>query len=156
MTNKPLIITSKVKCPNCHKVFNENEAASLKMVYIDPKNVKYGKTRVCSECGAKFSDRKAWRTIIEKVLCSHCGIKAKIEVSTVDLVFEHEWSNGSRYFYETMIFPMLDSQVEIDAQVLERYKTEEEAVKGHKKWLKKIETAKIIWNKFYWRIEIDK
>lgn len=58
----------------------------------------------------------------------------KYVVSTVQLTVEHPWGNEwGGYWYETMIFPIADGKIQFNELYTNRYKTREEAEKGHKK-----------------------
>lgn len=54
-------------------------------------------------------------------------------VSTVFLGLDHNWGGGKPLIFETMVFSEIGGE-EVD---IERYSTEEEAVEGHKKMVKK-------------------
>ena len=57
-------------------------------------------------------------------------------VSTVQLTIEHPWNNETGgYWYETMIFPVVDGKTNFCEIYCDRYKTEQEAVRGHQKAL---------------------
>lgn len=61
-------------------------------------------------------------------------------VSTVWLGLDHQFGEGKPLIFETMVFPEKGNYSELD---VDRYYTEEEALKGHKKmvkkWSKKVE-----------------
>lgn len=48
------------------------------------------------------------------------------EISTVDLGLDHSFGIGEPLYYETMIFGLND-----EYEYMERYSTQEEAIKGH-------------------------
>ena len=55
-------------------------------------------------------------------------------VSTVWLGLDHNFSGGEPLIFETMVFPKKGNNGELD---MERYSTEEEAIKGHKVMMEK-------------------
>jgi len=68
-----------------------------------------------------------------------------VEVSTVSLGIEHEWNGEKGYLYETILFfsKEKDSLVELpNSEVVTRYRTEKEAIEGHKKIVKLLREGK--------------
>ena len=55
-------------------------------------------------------------------------------VSTVWLGIEHGFVEGKPLIFETMVFP---KRSDYDGRDMERYCTEQEAIKGHQKMMKK-------------------
>jgi len=136
--------SDREKCPKCQHIYTREEARKLDLVWIDPDREEYRKTPVCRYCGSKFwLERWGKRTTVERHIGFFKKKKVLIDVSTVDLVLEHYWG-GSGYFYETMLFNRVESEIYIEnLDVAERYKTQEEAEKGHEKWVIIVKKAKI-------------
>ena len=107
----------------------------------------------CPRCGARFwSDRWVKHTVVERVVMKR---RIRILVSTADLVASHPWVDGDGYFYETALFNEPDSEVEIEnLDVVERYKTKEDAERGHEKWVRLVEKAEIRAGREGWIIEL--
>lgn len=117
---------SEWKCGKCGKEYSFDEYSELPMIRVkteeeDPKD-EYGKTHVCFNCGYIFHKERFRQR--ETITIKIDGKKEKIDVSTVFLELNHDG-----YYYETMIFP----EGNIQSYFQNRYKTEEEAKKGHKK-----------------------
>ena len=55
-------------------------------------------------------------------------------ISTVFLGLDHNWGEGPPLIFATMVFP---SETESNDLDMDRYSTEEEALKGHKEMVKK-------------------
>ncbi|MCJ7828738.1 MAG: hypothetical protein MUP81_03235 [Dehalococcoidia bacterium] len=71
------------------------------------------------------ADRKVARTEI-----------GQVKISTVFLGLDHQFGEGEPLLFETMVFGGKYDQEQ------ERYSTWDEAEKGHKKWVKKVEGKK--------------
>lgn len=111
------------KCGKCGKEYEfERLLKILKMIPIkEGQEKKLGKTAVCS-CGYVFGKDKF-------ILKTKVKVKLfKVEVSTVFLELNH-WG----MYYETMVF---GDKIECNFQ--DRYATRKEAIKGHKKVVKKL------------------
>lgn len=79
------------------------------------------------------NQEKAWafldgHKIVEQTALACCWI------STVFLSLDHQHGSGPPLVFETMVFPSRGNLHEIDA---DRYTTLEEAVAGHKRFVKK-------------------
>lgn len=58
-----------------------------------------------------------------------------VTISTVWLGMNHQHGkNGPPLIFETMVFPPRSSEVKDEEQDMERYETEELAIKGHEKY----------------------
>ena len=116
----------RVKCPVCDTIYDDY--FNLPVVPVDPERPELGTTRVCTKCGSKFFGNR----MIMKSYVEIDGVT--IEVSTADLELEHNWNGEKGYFYETMLFfTTRRDDVEIPHdEVIARYKTRDQAIKGHK------------------------
>lgn len=65
------------------------------------------------------------------------------EVSTVDLGIDHSFGMGNPLYYETMVFKKDGESIDYTDLYCERYSTEEEARKGHKRIVKKVKKGEI-------------
>ena len=122
---------SEWKCGKCGKEYSFEETIELPMIRVkteeEDTTMEYGKTSVCFNCGYIFH-RDKFR-LQDTIKINKDGVEGKIEVSTVFLELNH-----SGYWYETMLFGKDD----IRSDFCERYKTEEEAVKNHKKIIEQL------------------
>ena len=150
---------SVYKCPKCGALYSFEEYLQLERVPLVPgKEYEYGYEFVCPRCGGRFwSDRWTVKTVVEKKVGWLKKRTVKILVSTVDLVRSHPWGDEpDGYFYETMLFNEPDSEIEIEnLDVVERYKTREEAERGHEKWVNLVKKAKITTGKTGWIIRFE-
>lgn len=119
-----------LQCSICFQYYSFNEYLALKSEWVNPKKHQFGKTAIC-QCGNRFHKRK-WAIMSRK---------DNYVISTVHL--EIGAGNGTLnltdmdqdYFYETMIFHKTDLTTKefdepLDFQI--RYKTMEDAKRGHK------------------------
>jgi hypothetical protein len=103
-----------------------NEFFKLESYWYEPLNKGYGRTSIC-KCGARFHDDK-W-SIFSKI--------DNFVVSTIDLEMAvsgtefQDWFDYN-YWYETAIWKTLEKGDRDFLSFQIRYKTQEEAVKGHK------------------------
>ena len=87
--------------------------------------------------GTLYKDIMEWSKDLEKK--EYKIVKQEILpngkwVSTVWLGLDHSYRNGPPLIFETMVFPKEGDYGDLD---MDRYSTEEEAIKGHKKMVKK-------------------
>ena len=135
---------ARYKCPRCNAVYTREEYDALESTWVDPRIPELGKTKICPRCGSKFSEN---RMVLKDYVELKHGVVA--EVSTVDLVMEHEWNGDDGYFYETMLWFRKNENKGEEAEVITpccevviRYKTREEAVQGHKRILEALRKGK--------------
>lgn len=114
---------TRFQCSKCKKKYTFNQWLKLVKVPIDPANLQYGYTSVCT-CGKEFH-KEQWR-----LLSKEDGY----EVSTVHLEMAHLSNTDfnphtalDEYWYETMIFDPKGKPLSFQV----RYKTQEEAKEGH-------------------------
>ena len=84
--------------------------------------------------GTPISDVKEWAEEREDKRVAEDILPDGKRVSTVFLGLNHNWGEGAPLIFETMVFP---SETEWDDLDMDRYSTEKEAIKGHKKMVKK-------------------
>ena len=129
------------KCPRCDAIYSREEYDSLESMWVDPaRPYEYGRTKICSKCGARL-----WidRTVIKDYV--KLDNEVTVEVSTADLVIEHEWNGDGGYFYETMLWFYRDKDSDVvlpDSEVVTRYKTREEAKRGHQRIVEALRKGK--------------
>ena len=131
---------ARYKCPRCDAVYTREEYDALESTWVDPRIPELGRTRICPRCGSKFSEN---RMVLKDYVELKHGVVA--EVSTVDLVMEHEWNGDDGYFYETMLCFYRDEGSNVivpGCEVVIRYKTGEEAVQGHRRILEALRKNK--------------
>lgn len=110
------------QCSRCWTKFTFKEYLDLPSEYIYPDKKQYGKTAICS-CGAKFH-KDVWQLQ---------SFEDGFRISTVHLQMPHpdnlDWSNTeSCMWFETMIE---DKEKDEWLGFQMRYRTMEEAIKGH-------------------------
>jgi len=143
----------KWKCGKCGKEYTLEELDMLRKIPLVPEDTdpikQHGFTPVC-DCGYVFH-RDKWH-LVDKVKLKECTV----EVSTVFLEINHG-HGGQDLWYETMVFPAQNSDVDIECYFCERYETKEEAIEGHKKAVKLLKEGKyeIVPTKFELRIQGD-
>jgi len=131
---------ARYKCPRCDAVYTRGEYDALESTWVDPRIPELGKTKICSRCGSKFSEN---RMILKDYVELKHGVT--VEVSTVDLVMEHDWNGDGGYFYETMLCFYRDKGSNVivpGCEVVIRYKTREEAERGHKRIVEALRKGK--------------
>ena len=121
---------SEWKCEKCGIKYSFEELMELPKVQAvetdDNPKEQHGFSSVCKKCGYIFGkDRLRLR---KTITIKFKDKEYKVDVSTVFLELNH-WD----FYYETMIF---SDGLSCDFQ--ERYKTKEEAIKGHKKIIEKL------------------
>jgi len=136
---------ARYKCPRCDAIYTREEYDRLESTWIDPQIPELGKTKICSRCGSKFSEN---RMVLKDYVKLKRGVI--VEVSTVDLVMEHnwyddDWYDGDGYFYETMLWIRRDKDSDVGIpthEVVIRYKTRNEAVQGHRRIVEALKKGK--------------
>lgn len=118
------------QCSICFQYYSFNEFLALKSEWVDPKKQQYGKTAIC-QCGNRFHKRK-WAIMSRKdnYVISTVHLEIGAGNGTLDIL-DHDQD----YFYETMIFEKTDlTTKEFDRPLgfQTRYKTIEDAKRGHK------------------------
>ena len=125
---------ARYKCPRCDHIYSPEEYEGLESVWVIPENREYGKARVCRRCGALVSLLCRDRLVLKDYVELKHGVE--VEVSTVDLVVEHEWGGEGGFFYETILWFSKAARslaVVPCCDVVTRYRTKEEAVEGHRR-----------------------
>ena len=127
--------TKMWKCGKCGKEYTSEEFIRLPSVPLVPEDKnpmeQHGYTPVC-KCGYVFH-RDRWH-LVSKVKLRECVVK----VSTIFLELNHGFGDEDLW-YETMIF---SDKPEIECYFCERYKTKQEAIKGHKRIVKLLKECK--------------
>lgn len=125
------------QCSHCKQTYSFQEFITLKSEWIDPNRTDYGKTTICKNCGKKFG-RDKWQLLrrirtFPNLLTG--WMHPTIRVSTVHLELNH-----FGYWYETMVFADKKwcSLIDVQVYIQHRYKTKEEAEKGHAEIVRKI------------------
>ena len=124
------------QCSMCPEVYTFDEYIKLKTKWVDEKNKeKYGKDTIC-KCGAVFH-KDVWAIQTKKENYVISTIHLQIGACSTINMFDH-----SDHYYETMIF---DQDKKPDNRILGksldfqmRYKTREEAIKGHKETIERL------------------
>jgi len=119
---------TRFQCSHCFEIYDFNDYLKLKTEPMDANEPKkYGSTAIC-KCGKPFHKNK-WqlRTNVDGYI-----------ISTTHLEIEHGGMKVDEldgYWYETMIFQSKELKKNIDQPALSfqaRYKTQKEAIAGHK------------------------
>lgn len=125
------------QCSHCNETYSFQEFITLKSEWVDPNRTEYGKHSICRKCGKSFHKNK-WA--LKKIIKTFpniisCWIYPSLRVSTVHLELNH-----FGYWYETMVFADKKWSSFLKFGVYEqfRYKTKDEAIKGHELVLRKI------------------
>jgi len=134
------------KCGKCGKIYSFEELNKLKIVPLVPEDEdpfrQHGFTYVC-ECGYVFH-RDRWHIVTnfkKKVKVGFLRrINLKGRVSTVFLELNHG-DVENPLWYETMVF--IDDPGNIECDLCIRYRTQDEAEKGHKKVVEAIKSGKL-------------
>ncbi|MEM2068405.1 MAG: hypothetical protein QXE50_05765 [Nitrososphaerota archaeon] len=138
----------RLQCSNCGRIYTFYELFNLPRVPVNPEDPeRYGYTMVCM-CGKRFYLDK-WGIKDEVKIRKGRKLIGSLLVSTTALEVEHP----DGMWYETMIFPQGD--IETVYEYMWRYKTKEEAEKGHKRIVESLKNGKyrITRDKFY-RVEL--
>lgn len=125
------------QCSHCKQIYTFKEFITLKSEWIDPNRTEYGKTTICRNCGKPFHKNK-WQQLTKIKTFPNlitCLLHPVIRVSTVHLELNH-----FGYWYETMVFAdkRWSTIFNVEVYVQIRYKTQEEAEKGHKEIVNKL------------------
>lgn len=133
------------KCGKCGKVYQFDDWIKLEKVQmVDTDKNPMGQHGYTSKCPCGYSFGK---DAFHKNTYFCIGLpKIHIRVSTVYLEMEHD--NG--YYYETMVFQKDDANEdphEVKCEFQKRYKTQEEADRGHDRVIGMLERGefKMIW-----------
>ncbi len=125
------------QCSHCKKIYSFKEFMKLQMEFVNPEQPeKFGKRCIC-ECGKPFHKDKWSLVEIFKTFphWSTCLLYPKLRLSTVHLELNH-----FGHWYETMVFA--DNRritiFSLEVYFQDRYKTQEEAIKGHEEILRKL------------------
>jgi len=158
---------SDYKCGQCGTVYAFEEVWDLP-------------NRACKHCGYVFhQDKPVWKAygeikhhitslhwLVNKLTPWSAPHRIDIELSTVFLEIAHDWFRGKPNWYETMFFCYRKGKPNVECWMQERYQTEEQAIKGHRRWLKLFEDGKYLITyalervngdryRFEWHIDFD-
>lgn len=152
---------SNWKCGRCGVVYSFDEWMTLEKVPAvtddpDPKK-NYGYSMVCKHCGYVFhKDKPIWKAhgeikhhitslhwLVNKLTRGSAPHHVGIELSTVFLELAHDAWRAEPNWYETMFFCYREDN-KVECWIQERYHTEEQAIEGHRRWLKLLRDGKYI------------
>jgi len=163
---------SYYKCGHCGTVYAFEEVWDLP-------------NRACKHCGYVFhQDKPMWKAygeikhhitslhwLVNKLTHGRLAAphRIDIELSTVFLEIAHDYWRGEPNWYETMFFCHRKGKSKVECWIQERYRTEEQAIKGHRCWLKLLKEGKYLITyalervgddpvsryRFEWRIDFD-
>ena len=130
-------------CGKCKKAYRFDDFIKLEKVVLvvtdkDPV-IQHGYTSKCP-CGYVFGRDRYYRQTYHKIPLPEAK-SLHIRISTVYLEMEHD----KGYYYETMVFQKDDANEdphEVRCEFQKRYKTQEEADRGHDKIIEMINDGK--------------
>jgi len=151
------------KCGRCGMNYSFEEYMGLEQIKAvaddpDPKK-NYGYTKVCG-CGYVFhQDSPLWKAygrIEHHITILHWLVNkltngwlarpspVDVELSTVFLEIAHDRWREEPNWYESMFFTGRPEGKVVECYLMSRYRTEEQAIEGHKRWKGLLEDGKYL------------